>query len=369
MTIENKQSSTFNWKPVAILLGVVVCVVLIGILLPNQSVPDYQFVLQSNYDGSQVLVSRKDEKVRVSNRTSETLRDWRLFIGDAQLNLTRFVTLDEYRYGTWWVQFSSTTPHVIFYDAFNVERIEREGRRKEYGIWRKDISSTQPAEKIFEHKEIGWFFMLENQKILFIGPSLTEGGFYHGYDWHVYDPKAGVQQISHNQSYLFPQPFIINNAVAGFADKYLLSSEIKARDAKGIKGDYYLSYVVLEQDAQALQALERIKQFVVASKSIRDIKIQCDKSGDVCFVTNSIMVDSGKKFYSNDELFLLDAAGSKKIDINIKHIKNYTVSGDGKHLFVAGRKTVDAAEFFLEKYSRDASGNWKLALSVMQQPT
>lgn len=354
------QQPTFNWKPIAILVGAIICAVFVAILLPNQSVPDYQFVLQSNYEGSQILVSRKDEKVRESNRTSETVRDWRLFIGDAQLNLTRFVTLDEYRYGTWWAQFSSTTPHVIFYDAFNVERVEREGRQKEYGIWRKDINSPQPAEKIFEHKEIAWFFMLENQKILFIGPSLTEGGFYHGYDWHVYDPKAGVQQISHNQSYLFPQPFIINNAVAGFVDKYRISDK-KAIEAGAIVGDYYLSYVVLKQDAQALQALERIKQFVVASKSAYEPDIRCDTSGDVCFVTNVVVVEGGR---FEQELFLLDAAGNKKIDINIKHIKNYTVSGDGKHLFVAGRKTVDAADFFLEKYSCDASGNWKLALSV-----
>ena len=291
------------------------------------------FHITSNYDGSRIALSSMDK--------SKT-RTWSLYLAKEDLNLAPF----------------NPNPEAIFDGDFTFGDSEDEffytgSQNGKHVLW-KGFFSTKNSEKIFELNEhISYPYILKNGDIYFISRNLTTKDS-SGWDWFRYSAKNGIEQISDEKYYYFRKPFLINNSILGFMNRYSFSKVGSVDDPRYRK--LYIETLVLNKDPESEKILKALSEYVASSNSESEASIQCDQKGAFCIAENFI-AQKGKIAFEH-EFFIVNASGNKKLDTRLSWGESFTLSGDGKYLFLVGTHGARSEEYFLHKYSRNAAGDF-----------
>ena len=308
---------------------------------PDAIKKGYRKALKDNY-AFQIASSHYGSKVALSGFNKDTSSNFALFFAENDFNFTKINFPENIVYGGGVI--FDTYSDTVFFDV----------RGKQVGsVWKTKIPFNTKPEKIFEFNDLlSYFYPLKNGDFLFIGRSYASDRG-NGWDWFLYSKAKKFQQLSDKKHYYFPPPFMISDSIAGFALRHLGIDNSQGQ-LGGERGKTYLDYIVLNKNESAERALARLSHFVSITKSKSEPEIQCDAQGATCLVANVI---SGKEGFE-DEIFALDDTGDRQIDLRLKRIERLNVSGDGNHLFMVGRSSVRSNEYFLDKYSKDESGNF-----------
>lgn len=194
---------------------------------------------------------------------------------------------------------------------------------------------------------------MKNGDIYFISRNLTTKDS-SGWDWFRYSAKNGIEQISDEKYYYFRKPFLINNSILGFMNRYSFSKVGSVDDPRYRK--LYIETLVLNKDPESEKILKALSEYVASSNSESEASIQCDQKGAFCIAENFI-AQKGKITFEH-EFFIVNASGNKKLDTRLSWGESFTLSGDGKYLFLVGTHGARSEEYFLHKYSRNAASDF-----------
>ncbi len=279
------------------------------------------FHIASNYDGSRIALSSLDK--------SKT-RQWSLYLAKEDLNLAPF----------------APNPEAVFDGSFvfgdsEDEFFYTEAQNGKHALW-KGFFSTVKLEKLFEVNEyISYPYILKNGDIYFISRDLITKDS-SGWDWFRYSAKNGIEQITDEGYYYFERPFLINNSILGFMNRYSFSKVGSANDPR--YGKLYLETLIINKDHDSENVLKSLNNFIVTPGSKSESGIQCDKNGLICVAVSTIHAED--KFTYAHEFFSVSAVGSKRLDIRLSWGESFALSGDGKHLFLVGTHGARSEEYF-----------------------
>ena len=96
---------------------------------------------------------------------------------------------------------------------------------------------------------------MKNGDIYFISRNLTTKDS-SGWDWFRYSAKNGIEQISDEKYYYFRKPFLINNSILGFMNRYSFSKVGSVDDPRYRK--LYIETLVLNKDPESEKILKAL---------------------------------------------------------------------------------------------------------------
>ena len=305
------------------------------------------FHIASNYDGSRIALN-STYKVKTGK--------WSLHLAKDNLNLISF----------------NPNEDVIFEGSFIFGDHEDEffytgSKNNKYGLWKGNFS-TGESKNIFEtEKIISYPYIINNGDVYFIGNNLTSKN-HTGWDWFRYSPSKGIEQITNKNYYFFQKPCIISETFLGFTQRYDSIIRPNPKDPKN--ESLYIESLTLKKDSEAELILKNLENFIVSSDSQAEPDIVCSKKGTVCAISKTVL-PKGKTYFQH-EIFILDQSKTRKINTNLVWKERFTLSGNGNHLFLVGSHGALSEKYFLQKYSRNADGDFVLVeekdLSFIKPP-
>lgn len=282
------------------------------------------FHISSNYDGTRIALSSKDKG---------GAQKWNFYLSDEHMVLLPL----------------NINPAVVFENDF----LYTGSQGEKFSLWKGNFS-TGKSEIIFKtDKHISYPYMLKNGEVCFIGENLVIKN-RAGWDWFCFFPEKGVEKISNNNYYYFKKPFMLEESILGFVQEEAFFRHENVDDPQ--TGKFHLITLLFNPSVKGEAMLEALKRYVAASNSKTEQNIQCDKQGNVCVSSNTIYAEDN--FTYQHEFFIIESTGSKKLDIRLSWGESFTLSGDGKHLFLVGAHGARSEEYFLHQYSRNADGEF-----------
>lgn len=306
------------------------------------------FIIASNHDGTRIALSSSNRQ----DRPNDKLATWSLHLAAEDMELTPFKLNNRVAFKGRFL--FGTDPDEFFYN---------ENHKGKGSVWKGSFDTAQ-VEQVFETERwVSHFYPLENSDIVFIGNKpLNKNKNLTGisdWTWFSYSSTKGIKQLTGKDYYYFTASFNIANSIFGFSQIYGLTDLEDINDPRYDKP--YLATITIAKNSKAEVLLKVLDSFITSLDSKNEPEITCDKEATVCIAARTIDPEDSPTF--EHEFYMVEPSGSKKLDIRLAWNDRFTLSGDGKHLFIVGRNKARAEQYFLQKYSRNEDGRFVFVAS------